>query len=166
MFTPNEVVVYQHNICRVVKLLPRYRNDQDYYHLVGTLDTSLHIHTPVALADRVMRPVISKPEAEAILRSLENQRVIATDSDTVQQICNKHIQQGDHQDLLRVIKTHQQHVLSRAKTEPKMGESDKSLLHNAEDILYRELGAVLGQATETIRQTVYDHAGPAKSLAA
>lgn len=157
MFKKDQIVVYRLNVCRVTDILPDYRNGKDYYELRGVHDTTLVIKTPVTLANSCARLMISGDEAKKLVDGVITCTDISTDSDTIQKVCDIHLKEGSHKDLLRIIKAHyNQRQQGDAKPYARWSERDKSAFRNAERVLYRELGAALGKTADAARKTIYE----------
>lgn len=161
MHKKDEIVVYRQSICRIQKLLPNYRDGKDYYQLQGTYDQSLKILAPVELADSFIRPVISYKEAKKIVDNASNYDNIEADSTTLRDVCAEHMKVGRHEDVLRVVKAHHMERIAHQKPPYKWNEGDRLALRNAEKVLYRELGAALGEPSSTIKKTIYERLLPA-----
>lgn len=156
MHKKDQIVVYRFNVCRVEEILPKYRNDEDYYRLNGLFDTSLVIYAPIKMADMHIRPVISSAKAAKLLKDIAQYDEISTESGAVQRVCDDHVQTGTHKELLQVIKTYHQQRQAKLKPAHQWNERDKTALHHAEKVLYLELGAALGRTSDSVRQTVYE----------
>lgn len=156
MYKKDQIVVYRYNVCKITGILPKYRNDEDYYYLRGTFDTSLLISTPMSLADQHIRLVIEPSEAQALIDDTSLCSPISTEGDAIQRVCETHIAKGLHWDMLRVIKA--RHLPQDADNKPyyKWSERDKTAFRRAEKIFYRELSMALGQTVDTVKQAIHD----------
>jgi CarD family transcriptional regulator len=168
MHTIGTLVVYRQNVCRIVDILPNYRDGRDYYQLEGHFDTSLVIHTPMELADACMRHIMSRDEAESVIDDLPTYEDIEPDGAVIREICAEHMERGNHRNIMRILRAHRLEKSGAVKPVYRWNEGDRQALRVAEEILYRELGAALGKSSKAIRSKIYDRltAAVARQVAA
>ena len=144
MFKINEVVVHKCDICKITEIKKDFMLGQDYYTLIPIDDSSLVIHTPVSDNRGLLRKVISKDDAEAIIKRMSEIETIApSDERTLENEYIKLINSGKHEDLVRIIKTAYLRNAEKENCGKKPGEKDKRYFKRAEKLFYTELSIAL-----------------------
>lgn len=156
MFKINEIVMHVHDVCKINALIKNYRDGEDYYRLSPITDGSLVIHTPAANSRGMIRKIISKKEAEALIKAIPSIQPLEVDERQMAAEYKELVSKGDHKDLIKIIKTTHLRNEMRLEGNKKLNESDKTYFRLAEHILYNEIGAVLGMDFDETKQYITD----------
>lgn len=145
MLTVNQLLVYrQQEICRVASIDVNFRDNEDYYKLVSVNDESLVIRIPLLKAPKMVRPLLSKLEVEALLKSIpsitSHGDSEADESDTA------------HESMIRIIKL--AHTPSLDAKVKRQNDTDKATLRRTEKILYNEIATTLNITVDDARALV------------
>ncbi|MGI5966561.1 MULTISPECIES: CarD family transcriptional regulator [Anaerotruncus] len=138
--------------------------NKSYYTLVPAYGTEV-IYTPVD-TKVFMRPVISKSEAEQLIREIPSIREDSAGNPGAknQQILSEHyqsaIQTHDCGDLIRLIKTIYQKNQAAEKHGKKPGRIDEHYRKRAEELLCGELAIALGIPRDAVLRHILDALGP------
>jgi len=149
MYQAGALVVYGgEGVCRVESVgklhMPGINREKDYYTL-SPLYRDGKIYTPVD-TKVFMRPVISKEEAESLIRAIPH--IHAADcTERNLRILNEHYQAllRTHQceDMVQIIKAAYERRQERTSHGNKPGQVDERYMKRAEDLLYGELAVAL-----------------------
>lgn len=150
MFKLGDVVVYgTQGVCKIERTETKQigKNSAEYYVLKPVFNEGTSLFVPVdnqVLISR-MHPVLTKTEVEELVKFAENADVTK---------CNDEISQkeeyqtvlvsNDRKKLVLLIKTIRAEKELRHKSARKLTVNDERVLHKAEQLLYNELGYVLG----------------------
>jgi len=146
MFKIGDTVVHKHDICKITKLEKDYRLDEDYYTLIPINDSTLVIHTPVSNKLKLIRNVISKEAAKSLIKSADSINTIEfVDIRALENQYAALFNSGNHEDLVKIIKTTYLRKQEKLENGKKMNEKDKNYFNLAEKILYTELSFALGK---------------------
>lgn len=150
MFETGDYVVYGHNgICQVIGVttmdMPGISKDRLYYILRPEGQKEGKIFTPVDSEKMVLRKVMQKEEAEALIAEMPTIETLeVTDEKRREEQYKECIKSCECRELIRIIKTiylRKQERLSQGK---KVTAVDERYLKMAEDNLYSELSMLLG----------------------
>lgn len=150
MFETGDYVVYGHNgICQVMGVttmdMPGIQKDRLYYILRPEGQKEGKIFTPVDNDKMVLRKVMKKEEAEALIAEIPLIDILeVTDDKRREEMYKECIKSCECRELIRIIKTiylRKQERLSQGK---KVTAVDERYLKMAEDNLYSELSILLG----------------------
>lgn len=150
MFKAGDYVVYGHNgICQVVGVttmdMPGISKERLYYVLCPEGQKEGKIFTPVDSEKMVLRKVMKKEEAEALIAEMPMIETLeVTDEKRREEQYKECIKSCECRELIRIIKTiylRKQERLSQGK---KVTSVDERYLKMAEDNLYAELSMLLG----------------------
>ncbi len=159
MFKIGDYVIHGSNgACRVEKIGPLSgvgtSGEKEYYTLTTCYSNST-IYSPVDSTKVMLRPILTKPEAEKLIAEMKNIPELG-------EIEEKHREQeyrdrmktGDCKDLVRLLKT----IQTRRKTRLAMGKkstaNDEKFFRLAEDGLFGELAISLGMTRDEVREYV------------
>ena len=101
MYKENDYVIYGKQVCRVEKI--EERDNMSYYILRPVKDESLKIQIPTT-TDK-LRDIISKEELDKLLAKIPEIELIETDKKYLESTYRQLLQNGTHEDLIRIIKT-------------------------------------------------------------
>lgn len=148
MFKINDVVMYRHyGICRIADIETKTFSNYDqvlYYVLHPLNDESSTFYIPVNNKLNSIRKLISVKEIYELIEDIPNQQTIFIEDDQKrnQAFC-KIIKTGDHENLIRLIKTLYYNKEEKNKMGRKVHISDDAAMKEAEKILYQEFAYVL-----------------------
>ena len=103
MYKVNDLLVYKKDVCVVEEIKPKYLRDTDYYVLSPLTDKSLKLQVPTT--SNAIRDLIKKEKIEGIIQSIPNIEVIKSDAKTLEADYKLLMQNGTHEDLIKIIKT-------------------------------------------------------------
>ena len=103
MYKVNDLLVYKKDVCVVEEIKPKYLRDTDYYVLSPLTDKSLKLQVPTT--SNAIRDLIKKEKIEEIIQSIPNIEVIKSDAKTLETDYKLLMQNGTHEDLIKIIKT-------------------------------------------------------------
>ena len=157
MFEVGDYVVYgSSGVCKVENIgqleMSGVAKDRLYYTLSQLYVTGGKVFTPVDSDKVVMRALLSKDEAKALISSVdEMDSTWVTVDKQREEIYKKAIRTCDCKELLRIIKMAYINKRKRMEQGKKMIALDERYLRMAEDKLYGELAICLGEERDQIR---------------
>lgn len=160
MFNIGDLLFYGTNgVCRVIEICasPFDTNDtRSFYKLAPIAEnTSLVIYTPVDNTQIIMRSLISKEEAEALLaRISEIEKVAVAVEKHRKEAYRETIREGDPEGFVKIIKTVRARRELFRRTRRRVPDLDNDFEHTAKTCLYSELSTVLGICREEIHRIV------------
>ena len=168
VFQPGELLIYGcTGVCRVlsVDLRQEYadgvKQSRLYYQLKPLRQGGV-IYTPVDNSKVVMRPVISREEAEALIRDIPTLQPAACPSVTTQAL-TQHYQTSLRRHSCRSLMEltmgiYQKRRRAEAQNR-RLGMVDQRFMKQAEQLLYGELSAALDIPYEEVQPYIAVHAG-------
>lgn len=150
MFEIGEYIVYGNTgVCRVVEVTkmaaPGTKDDRLYYTLEPVYDKGCRLFTPVDNQKVIMRPVLTRQEADELIGQIKEIDVLwVKDEKNREQIYKETIRTCSCVEWVRMIKTLYIRRQSRLAAGKKVTSSDARYLHLAEESLYGELSVVMG----------------------
>ena len=163
MFQVNEVVVYGcHGVCKIMEIgtlsMPMADKEKVYYTLKPLYRKESVVYAPVENQRIVMRAVISKEEADALIFKIPqietvwivNEKARETQFKEALQTCNC-------EELITIIKTLYQRKQERLESGKKVTIIDEKYFHQAEEKLYEELAYVLGMDKNKVAVYISEH---------
>ena len=160
MFQIGDLLFYGTNgVCRVSEICSSPFDTSDtrsFYKLTPISEHStLVIYTPVDNDKVVMRPLISKDDAEALISRLtEIEKVIVPIEKHRKDAYREAIREGAPEGFVKILKTvRARHEIFR-KTRRRVPDLDNDFEFTAKNCLYGELSTVLGIAREEIHRIV------------
>lgn len=160
MFNIGDLLFYGTNgVCRVIEICasPFDTNDtRSFYKLAPIAEnTSLVIYTPVDNTQIIMRSLISKEEAEALLARIpEIEKVAVAVEKHRKEAYRETIREGDPEGFVKIIKTVRARRELFRRTRRRVPDLDNDFEHTAKTCLYSELSTVLGICREEIHRIV------------
>lgn len=161
MFQVGDYIIYgTKGVCKVIDVgpltLPDMPSDRDYYTLELIYNHNGRVFTPVDNAKVIMRPILSKKEAEALVSEAASLELIEiTDEKHREDTYRDVIRSCDCRELVRIIKTLHARNQSRLSEGKKITSGDDRYFHLAEDSLYNELALSLGMPKEAVRSYLF-----------
>jgi CarD family transcriptional regulator len=144
MYKVGDIVVHKRDICKITEIKTNYMFDADYYTLVPIEDGSLVIHTPVLDKRGLIRNIVSKENAEALIQKIPEIQVVEFEDDRALE--NRYItliDSGKHDDLIKIIKTTYLRKEEKENCGKKVSEKDKNYFRLAEKLFYTEFSIAL-----------------------
>lgn len=155
MFKVGDTVVHKRDICKITEIKKDFRLNEDYYTLIPVDDNSLIIHTPVSDQRGLIRNIISKEDAEALIKKIPKIKIVkANDDRLLEAEYIKLINSGEHEDLIKIIKTTYLRKEEKVNSGKKVGEKDKSYFKLAEKLFYTEFSVALGKHYQETKEYV------------
>ena len=149
MFEVGEYVVFATNgVCKVEAVGKLEMNGMSeeklYYTLTPIHASETKVFTPVDNNKVVMRRVLSKEEALALINDINNIETISiTDDKAREEVYKEAIKKCDCRELIKIIKTLYLRKEARLSEGKKVTNSDERYLKIAEENLYEELALPL-----------------------
>jgi len=155
MYKAGDIVVHKHDICKIIDIKKKFRLDEDYYTLIPVDDSTLIIHTPVSDKRGLIRNIITKEAAEALIQKIPEIETIKVDDDRLlENEYIKAINSGKHENLIKIIKTTYLRKVEKINNGKKVGEKDKNYFRLAEKLFYTEFSAALGMSYQETKKYV------------
>lgn len=156
MFQVNDIVIYgNRGVCKVIDRgflsMSVADKEKEYYTLRPLYQKETIVYVPVGSNKTVMRPIITKEEAEDLINdipSLEsawaaNERERENQYRTALKSC-------DCRELVKMIKTLYERCSSRIRAGKKAAAVDERYFRMAEEQLYQELAYIFGMKKEDV----------------
>ena len=153
--SPEELMSYipsVKDVCEVEEVKTKYIKDIDYYVLSPIVDKSLKIQIPTN--SQATRNLISKERIEEIIRSIPTIDIIKSDSKTLENEYKQLMQQGTHENLIKIIKTTYLRNKERIDKNKKTTDKDNYYFNQAESYLYNEFSVVLNLSYEETKEYI------------
>ena len=156
MFAAGDYVVYGRvGICQVkgtttmeMEGIPK---DRLYYVLIPDGKTEGTIYTPVDNMKQVLRPVMTKEEAEDLITSIPEIEELEIENEKLREEKYKEcLKTCDGTEMCRIIKTIYSRKMKRMKSGKRVTAVDERYMKLAEDNLYSELSLLLGVPKENM----------------
>lgn len=168
MFNIGDLLFYGTNgVCRVSEICSSPFDSSDtrsFYKLTPIAEnSSLVIYTPVDNTQVVMRSLISKDEAEALVARLSAiEKITVSIEKHRKDAYREAIRDGNPDGFVKIIKTVRERRAVFRKTRRRVPDLDNDFEHTAKNCLYGELSAVLGICREEIHRIVLESIGEAQ----
>lgn len=154
MYKVDDLLVYKKDVCRVKEIKYKYLRNTDYYVLSPITDDSLKIQVPVD--SKVIRNIISKEETNKIINTIPNIDIIKSDAKTLENEYKTLMQNGTHEDLIKIIKTTYLRNEERIANNKKTIDKDNYYFNQAESYLYQEFAISLNMPYNEVKQYIID----------
>lgn len=160
MFELGEFIVYGRNgVCKIIEIgtldVGGASKDKLYYTLIPMYSDKSKLFTPVDNKKVIMRSVISKEEANALMDDFENIETILVEDDVRREdVYKKSIKRCDSRELVKIIKTIYLRKQLRISEGKKVTISEEKYLKMAEDSLFGELSIPLEMEKDKIHKFV------------
>ncbi len=151
----NKYLVYKKDVCKVREIRKNQINGKDYYILIPINDDSLIIEVPVENRLGYIRNIISKKEAEKLIKKIPTIEPLSNiDDKYIEKKYKDLLYNGSIEDLIRIIKTTYIRNDNRIKNNKKISDKDKTFFEKAEEYLYNELSIALGMSVEETKEYI------------
>lgn len=154
MFKKGDLLVYKKDVCQVEDIKLKYLRDMDYYILTPIIDKSLKIQIPTT--SNAIRSLITKEKVEAIIQSIPDIPVIEKDAKSIENDYKELMQNGTHEDLIKIIKTTYLRNKERLDNNKKTTDKDNYYFNQAELYLYNEFSVVLNLSYEETKNYIIE----------
>ncbi len=160
MFNIGDLLFYSTNgVCRVSEICSSpfdCTDTRSFYKLTPIADnSSLVIYTPVDNTHVVMRSLISREEAEALLSRLSAIEKVAVAVEKHRKDAYREtIREGRPEGFVQILKTVRARREVFRKTRRRVPDLDNDFEHTAKTCLYGELSTVLGLARDEVSRIV------------
>lgn len=168
MFEVGEYIVYgSTGVCKVEAVglmqLSGASKEKVYYTLAPLCSKGSKVYTPVDNDKVVMRPVITKDEAEALVSRIPDiEQLWVADEKRREDIYKKAFRSCDCREWIKIIKTLYLRKMSRIAEGKKVTASDSKYLQMAEDRLYEELGLALNMKKDAVLEYIEERVGESR----
>lgn len=165
--TGTYIVCGQHGVCRVENVgklqLTEASGDKEYYTLSKVYSRGGVLYVPADSEKVVMRPVISREEAEELIGHIKEIDMLQIDNEKrKEEIFKQAFKTCDSREWVKVIKTLYERKKIRLSKGKKVTASDERYLRTAEDNLYGELAISLNIDKNDVEQYIMDKIGGVK----
>lgn len=154
MFQVGDFVVYKKDVCKVKEIRQKYINGEDYYILVPIYDETLKIQVPTHNQYGFIRNLISLEEVKNIISRINEIRPIEVEDRLLESEYKKLLQSGNHEDLIKIIKTTYLRNKYRIDHNKKIGEKDSNYFRLAEKYLHSEFSVILNLTVEETKNYI------------
>lgn len=155
MYKVGDIVVHKRDICKITGIIKNYRLDEDYYTLALVNDSSLVIHTPVSNNRGLIRSIITREEAEALIKEIPNIETIEfADDRSLESKYSALVDSGENKGLIQIIKTTYLRRKEKENKGKKVNEKDKNYFRLAEKMFYSELSVALNKTYDETKDYV------------
>lgn len=161
------VAHYKEGVCQVVEIgkisLSCSDNDKDYYTLKPIYDKGGTVYTPVENKKNQIRELITKEEAESLIRELDDIELLKVPDEKKREMLYKEaLMKNQCREWIIIIKTSYERKKERLLKGKKVTHVDDRYLTIAERFLYGELAVALGIPREEVKGYLSSHASAAE----
>lgn len=151
-----EYIIYRRDVCKIIDIKKSHFNQLDYYVLVPIKDTTLHIDVPVDNRLGYIRELMSEEEVENLIEKIPDISIIEDDDRRLEGRYKELLDSGDHENLIKIIKTTYLRNQHRLDNKKKISEKDKYYFDLAEHYLYDEISIILNMSFEETKKYVIE----------
>ncbi len=157
MYKIGEFVIHGSNgVCRIDSVGPLANfgaTDRQYYTLTPLYSGGSKIFSPVDNGKVMMRPVLTKPEAEELLaRAKDLPGLPVPDEKKRELVYREAFYTGQCEEMIRIMKTIYSREQKRTAQGKRSTASDERYMHLAEESLYGELAVSFGVTKEEAKE--------------
>lgn len=162
MFQVDDIVVYGRNgVCRIQQIgmisVSMADNDKQYYTLKPLFGRGAVLYVPVDKKESVMRSVMTREEAEALIREIPDIECAFNANEREREAQYKEaLRTCDGRELVKLIKLLRKRKQARIRQGKKMTSVDERYLNQAQERLYEELGYVLDIRKDRVESYITD----------
>lgn len=155
MYEIGDMILYGHEgICEIKNIVTRkIKNTDKQYYQLSPLDNHITIYVQIdnQYCLSKMRKILSKDNIYKLIKTMpDNETIWIHDKNIRKQKYNNIINCGNHEQLVKLIKTLYLNKLEQEKAGKKFHVQDQYLLKTAEKILYDEFSITLDLKPEQI----------------
>ena len=165
MFRKGEYIIYgTKGVCEVLDIdrldLEEIDSDRLYYTLRPLNARESRVFTPVDNDKIVMRPLISRKEAEDLISEMPEIEELSVPSEKLREQTYKDcLRTGNCREYIRIIKTLYKRKMARLAIGKKITTTDERYLKQAEDALYSEFAVLFRVKREEVPQVIDERLG-------
>lgn len=152
MYKEKDKLVYKKEVCQVLEVNKSFINNIDYYTLAPIDDNSLKIQIPTN--SNSIRNLVSKEDIELIIAKIPFIDIIKCDSKNLENEYKKLMQDGTHENLIKIIKTTYLRNKERMDNNKKTTDKDNYYFNQAEKYLYNEFSQVLNLTYDQTKEYI------------
>lgn len=156
MFNIGEIIVYKRDVCEIIDIKKNNINNQNCYVLVPINDESLRIKVPLENKLNNIRSLINKKELDNLIKNIPNIGIIENPNKLIENDYKLLIKEGNHENLIKIIKTAYLRNKERSDNKRKIGDKDDYYFKLAEKYLYSEISVVLNKSFDETKQFIID----------
>ena len=136
------------------------------YYLLHPLNVKENkVFTPVENRKTIMRPLITRQEAERLISEMPHIEELSIPSEKArEQVYKDTLKTGDCREYIRIIKTLYRRKKARVANGKKITTTDERYLKQAEDALYSEFAVLFSVSKEEIPQVIDERLKAAQAV--
>jgi CarD family transcriptional regulator len=154
VFSVNDTVMYGNSgVCKIMDIRPEKfgRDTVTYYVLKPVYDRSSTIYCPVGSGKMKMRKLLSIDEIYELIKIMPDMETEWVENEQLRkEKFNEIVRQGNHEELIRLIKTLHFKRQERLEAGKKFYIADEKIMKEAEKILHGEFAHVLNIQPEEV----------------
>lgn len=154
MFSVNDTIMYgNYGVCRIADIRPEKfgREERMYYVLKPAEDQTSTIYCPVDIDREKFRRLLSAEEIYALVDAVPTFEEEWIEDDQERQAkFQETLRHGDHEALVRLVRTLYAHREARRRSGRKFHNADQKIMKEAEGILCSEFAHVLHLRQEEV----------------
>lgn len=155
MYQKGQYVVYRHDVCIIKDIKESKTNSATYYVLNPIDDNSLIINVPIKNKMGFLRDIISSDDAKKLIAKIPKIKPIEIINEKNIEIVYKELlDTGNHEDLIKIIKTTYLRNENRVHNKKKASEKDNIFFTMAEKYLYNELSISLNMSVDSVKKYI------------
>ena len=160
MFEKEDYVIYGNNgICRVQDIttlsISGIDKNRKYYLLKPVYSSGSTVYTPVDTAETLLRPALSREEADSLIRSIPDIPLIPiADEKTLEKTYTEYMRSNSTRAWVQLIKTIYLRKEKRTMKGYKVTALDSRYFSLAESSLYGELAIALDKPREEVKSYI------------
>lgn len=163
MYRIGELVLYENiGICKVADIVLRdaaQEGEEQLYYMLSPLYQNYVIYALVHATKVFMRPIISRDEAERIIRLISTTRAKAYHNRILSQLSEHYdalLKTHDCSDLVKLTVSLHAKKQDVERQKRKLGAMDERFMKRAEELLFGELAAALEIPKDKVPQYITD----------
>ena len=157
MFKKDEYVVYKHDVCKIKDVKENRLIGKTYYVMTPIDDDTLIIDIPIDNRMGFLRDIISSDDAEKLIKKITEIKPLENINEkNIETQYKELLNAGDHESLIKIIKTTYLRNENRINSKKKISEKDSTYFKLAEKYLYNELAVALGKSVDEIKEYIFE----------
>ncbi|MFV0551679.1 MAG: hypothetical protein ACK5L6_07145 [Anaerorhabdus sp.] len=154
MYKVDDIVLYKKDVCKVLKIKVNQLSHEKVYLLrpVYSDGTETVIEVPIANRAGNLRDLISMEELDHLICAYPSIEVLTTKDITIKKEYIQLLNSNKLEDLVCIIKTTYGKNKKRREDNLKISSVDDTYFHEAEKILYHQIGALLNLSFDDTKQ--------------
>lgn len=139
-------IVYRKEVCQIID------EKEGIYVLIPAYDNSIKYKVPAN--SPLLKDLMTREEIDRLLLGIPHINVLNMSDKQIEQTYKELMNNGTHEDLVKIIKTTYLRNQLRILNNKKISEKDDEYLKRAEKYLYEEIGVVLNMSFEQTKEYV------------